>query len=131
MASRLGQYLIDANLTLKALIYLLFIPDIFYLLFGCPMDNFWLLSKKQSHSTDVNHCVWAIKFWPKGQQEPHKKVAFLCLVRCLVGFEPGTFQFDHNALTHLAPLYSENTLPRSAPQFSIWKCPQYLKKGIV
>ena len=67
MASRLGQHLVRAkskteNFGLLALYssYLFF-----YLLFDYPMANFWLLSSKQSHSPNVNHCIWAISFWPK------------------------------------------------------------------
>ena len=41
----------------------------FDLLFTCPMTNFWLLLRKQSHSPDVNHCIWAINFWSKGNSE--------------------------------------------------------------
>ena len=63
----LGSTSLKQNLRLKTLGYLLFIPAIyfFYPLFGCPMANFWLLSSKQSHSPNVNHCIWAISFWPK------------------------------------------------------------------
>ena len=39
----LGSTSLEQNLKLKTLSYLLFIP-IFYLLFGCPVANFWLLS---------------------------------------------------------------------------------------
>ena len=61
MASRLEQYL-----RLKTLGYLLFIPaNFFYLLFGCPMANFRLLLNIQYHSPNVNHCIWAISFWPR------------------------------------------------------------------
>ena len=63
----LGNTSLEQNLRLKTLGYLLFIPAIyfFYLLFGCPMANLWLLSSKQSHSPNVNHCIWAFSFWPK------------------------------------------------------------------
>ena len=37
-----------------------------YLLFGCPVVNVWLLLMKQSHSPNVNHCIWAIYFWLTG-----------------------------------------------------------------
>ena len=106
------------NLRLKTLVYLLFIPAIyfFYLLFGCPMANLWLLWSKQSHSTDVNHCIWAINFWLKagvlGDGSLH-----------LTEFP---VSFDHNAIT---PQIAENTLPRLKSSFSkMWKCPQYPKQ---
>ena len=63
---------------------MLFIPTFFYLLFGWPMENFWLLSSKQSHSPNVNHCIWAISFWPRaglGRVKP------LSLTECLVSFD--------------------------------------------
>ena len=40
-------------------------------------------------------------FQPEGHQEPHNEVGSLSLTTCLVGFEPGTFQFW---LIHLNPL---------------------------
>ena len=33
------------------------------LLFGCPTANFGLLSRGQSHSVDVNHCVFTFSTW--------------------------------------------------------------------
>ena len=39
---------------------------LFYVLFGCPMTNFWLVLKKQCHSADVNHFVFRLSiFDPK------------------------------------------------------------------
>ena len=114
----LGSTSLKQNLRLKTLGYLLFIPAIyfFYPLFGCPMANFWLLSSKQSHSPNVNHCIWAISFWPKaglgGVESVH-------LTECPVSN-------DHNAIK---PHIAENTLPRLKPSFSkMWKCSQYPKQ---
>ena len=67
----LGNTYLEQNLRLKTLDYLLFNPAVlflflsFYLLFGCPMVNFWLLPSKQSHSPNVNHCIWVFSFWPR------------------------------------------------------------------
>ena len=114
----MGNTFLEQNLRLKTLGYLLFIPAIyfFYLLFGCPMTNFWLLLSKHSHSPNVNHCIWAISFWPKAGLE---EVGSVRLTECPVSF-------DHNAITyHIA----ENALPRLKPSFSkMWKCPQYPKQ---
>ena len=109
---------LEQNLRLKTLVYLLFIPAIyfFYLLFGCSMANFWLLSNKQSHSPNVNHCIWVSVFGPKLDREG---LGSLHLIECPVSF-------DHNAIT---PQIAENTLPRLKPSFSkMWKCPQYPKQ---
>ena len=93
MASRL-----EKNLRLKALGYLLFVLAIFlYLLFGCPMANFWLLSSKQYHFPNVNHCIWAISFWPRAGM---RGVGSLYLTECPVSF-------DHNVIT---PQIAENSL---------------------
>ena len=71
---------------------------LFKLLFGCPTANFGSLLRGQSHSPDVDHCV--LHFRPEGHRESHNGVAFLSLAECLVGFEPGNFQF----LLRLKPL---------------------------
>ena len=64
----------------------------FYLLFGCPIAIFWLLLRKQSHSSDINHCIWAIESlvqrWLGGDGS-------LNLIECPVGF-------DRSGITHLA-----------------------------
>ena len=49
----------------------------------------------------VNHCTIP-NFQPEGNWEPSNEVESLCLAKCLVGFELGTFQFFLNALTHWA-----------------------------
>ena len=67
MTSRLGKHLLIAKS--KAENFGLFAAYpfyFFYLWFGCPMTEFWLLLRKQFHSLDVNHCTWAINFWAKG-----------------------------------------------------------------
>ena len=118
MASRLEQ-----NLSLKTLGYLLFIPAIFfsfffcfYLLFGCPMANFWLLSSKKYHSPSVDHCIWASSFWARAGMGG---AGSLHLTEC-------PLSFDYNAIT---PQIAENTLPRLKPSSSkVWKCPQYPKQ---
>ena len=85
----LGNTSLEQNLKIKTLDYLLFISAIFYLLFGCSRANFQLLLRKQSHSLDVNHCIQAINFWPKGDFE-----GLGVLIAFLVGFH-------HNDITHL------------------------------
>lgn len=96
---------LEQNLRLK---YLGYCPSpllVFYMLFGCPMLKLWLLQRKQSHSLYVNHCVWTINFWIKIDWESHKNVEESPRsVKCLVGFEMWTFQFDWNVLTNLATL---------------------------
>ena len=74
------------------------------------MANFGLLSRVQPHSPDVNHCV--LHFRPEGHWEPRGEVGSLSPAKCLVGFEPGTFQFllqCLNPLIHSPHL--EITLP--------------------
>ena len=79
----LGNTSVEQNLRLKTLVYLLFIPGIFFLLFGCPVTNFWLLSSKQSHSLNI------ITFWTRAGMGG---VGSLHLSERSVGF-------DHNAIT--------------------------------
>ena len=74
------------------------------------MANFGPLSRVQPHSLDVNHCV--LHFRPKGHWDPRGKVGSLSLSKCLVGFEPGSFEFlvqCLNPLIHSPHL--EITLP--------------------
>ena len=113
----LGNISLEQNLRLKTLGYLLFIPANFlYLLFRCPMTNFWLLPSKQSQSPNNNHSIYAIKFW---STDVLRGVGSLHLTECLVSF-------GHNAIT---PQIAENTLPRLKLSFSkMWKCPQYPKQ---
>ena len=66
MASRLGKHLYRAKSKTENFGLFALYPYIFYLLFPFSMANFWLLLRKQSHSHDVNHCIWAINFWSKG-----------------------------------------------------------------
>ena len=116
--SRLGQHLLRANSKVEnfglfALYSSFFL--FFICLFGCPMTKFWLLSSKQSLSPNVNHCNWAIRFWPRAGLG---RAGSLHLTECPVSF-------DRNAIT---PHIVENTLPRLKPSFSeIWKCSQYSK----
>ena len=111
-----GNTSLEQNLRLKTLVYLLFIPAFFYLLLVCPIANFWLLSRKQSHSPNVNYCIWAIIFSSRAGLEG---AGFLHLTEC-------TVNFDHNATT---PQIVENALPRVKPSFSkMWKCCQFLKQ---
>ena len=63
------------------------------------MANFGPLSRGQPHSPDVNHCV--LHFQPEGHREPCNEVGSLSPPECLVGIEPGTFQF---LLQRLNPL---------------------------
>ena len=114
MASRLGQHLLRAKSKAENFgLFALYSGYFFYLLFGCPMANVWLLSSKQSQSRNVNHCIWDISFWPKAGLGG---VGSLHLIECPVSF-------DHNAIT---PQIAENTLPKLEPSFSkMWKCPQY------
>ena len=64
----LGSTSLEQSLSLKTSIVNCSLSLLFcYLLVGCPMANLWLLSRKQSHSSDVNHCIWAINFWRESQ----------------------------------------------------------------
>ena len=49
------------------------------------------------HLPNVNQYV--IQFRPEHHQEPHDRVGSLNLAKSLVGVEPVTFQFYHNAST--------------------------------
>ena len=51
----------------------------------------WL---EQPHSPDVNHCVFSF-FYAKSRKVGSRSPALL-----VVGFEPGTFQFNHDAMTY-------------------------------
>ena len=55
---------LEQNIRLKTLGYLLFIPAIFFIC--CFPSPCRLLSRKQSSLPDVNHCIWTINFWSKG-----------------------------------------------------------------
>ena len=107
---------LEQNLRLKTLDYLLFIPAIFYLLFDCSMDNFWLLLKKQSHSPEVTHLAFELSiFDPKVTQRDCVSTPNLV--------SRGLWSQWHNPLTH-SPQTAENTLPIPAPSFyKIWKFP--------
>ena len=61
----LGNTSLEQNLRLETLDCLLFIPAIFYLLFGCSMVNFWLLLRKQSHSLMLIIASGLSSFGPK------------------------------------------------------------------
>ena len=117
MTSRLGQDLLRAKSKAENFgLFALYRSYFFYLLFCCPMANFWLLSSKKSHSSNVNHCIWALSFQPRAGMEG---VGSLHLAECPV-------TFDRMAIT---PQIAENTLPRLKPSFSkIWKCSQYAKQ---
>ena len=106
MAGRLEQHLLSAKSKAEnfGLITLYSSYLFFYLLLGCFMANFWLLSSKQSHSPNVNHCIWAISFWSRAEMEG---VGSLHLSECPVSF-------DHKAIT---PQIAGNTLPRFKPSF--------------
>ena len=119
MASWLGKHLRkieDLKLWVICSLSLLF----FYMLFVWPMANCWLLLRKQSQSPDVNHCIWAIKFWFKSELEGW--VSTLNWVASELWLQ------WHNALSHTLQI-AVNTLPRLSPRFSnMWKCPQYSKQ---
>ena len=57
-----GNTSLEQSLRLKTLGYLLFIPNIFYLMFGWPIANFWLSLRKKSHSPNASHCIWTNYF---------------------------------------------------------------------
>ena len=120
MASRLGQHLLRSKSKAEIFgLFALYSSYFFYLLFDCPMANFWLLSSKQYHSPSVNHCIWAISFWPRAEMGG---VWSLHLTEWPVSF-------DYKATT---PQITENTLLRLKPSFSkMWKCPPIPKTGIV
>ena len=66
MASRFGQHLLTEKSKAENIgLFALFSRYFFYLLFGYPIANFYLLSSKQSHSPNVNHCIWTISFSPE------------------------------------------------------------------
>ena len=115
MSSRLGQHLLRAKAKAENYwLFALYPCYFFYLLFGYPMVNFCLLLRKQSHSPNINHCIWDISFWPTAEWG----VGFLHLTEFPVGF-------DHNARI---PQITENTL--AILKFSLskmWKCPRYPK----
>ena len=112
----LGNTSLEQNLRLKTLGYLLFIPAIFYLLFGCPMANFSLLLRKQYHSPDVNHCICVSIFGPK--------VTRRVWVSTPKWVPSGLWSQSHNPLSHSLQI-AENTLPRLVPRFSkMWGFPQ-------
>ena len=118
MACRLEQHLLSAKSKAENFgLFTLYSSYLFfYLLLGCFMANFWLLSSKQSHSPNVNHCIWAISFWHRAEMGG---VGSLRLTKSPVSFR-------HKAIT---PHIAENTLPRFKPSFSkIWKCSQYPKQ---
>ena len=117
MLSRLGQHLLRAKSKAEHFgLFSLYSCYFLYLQFGSPMTNFWLLLRKQSHSPNVNHRIWAISFWPKAGLGG---VGSLHLTECPV-------RFDHNAITSQI---EKNALPRLKPSFSkLWKCPQYPKQ---
>ena len=117
MASRYGQHLLRAKSKTESFGLFAFYSSYFvYLLFGCPMANFWLLSSKQSHSPSVDHCISTISFQPRAGIGG---VGSLHLTECQVSF-------DHNAIK---PQIAENPLPRLKPSFyKIRKCPQYPKQ---
>ena len=50
---------------------------------------------------DINHCVF-INFQSKVQWQPSNMIGSVGPAEPLMGFESGSFQFDHNALTHQA-----------------------------
>ena len=114
MACRLEQHLLSAKSKAENFgLFTLYSSYLFFhLLLGCFMANFWLLLSKQSHSPNVNHCIWAISFLSKAGLGG---VGSLHLIECPVSF-------DHNAVT---PQIAQDTLPRLKPSFSkISKCPQ-------
>ena len=112
MSSRLGQHLLRSKSKAENFgLFALYSSYFFYLLFDRPMANFWLLSSKQSHSLNVNHCIWAISFRPGAEMGG---VRSLHLTEWPVSF-------DCKAIT---PQIAEDTLPRFKPSFSkMWECP--------
>ena len=118
MSSRLGQHLLRSKSKAENFgLFALYSSYFFYLLFDCPMANFWLLSSKQSHSLNVNHCIWAISFRPGAEMGG---VRSLHLTEWPVSF-------DCKAIT---PQIAEDTLPDLNQVFP--KCgnapPQYPKQ---
>ena len=68
MAYRLGKHLLRAKSKTENFGLFALYPAIFYLLFDCPMANFWLLLRKQYYSPDVNHCICVSIFGPQVTQ---------------------------------------------------------------
>ena len=63
-----------------------------------PHGQLWAIIKGTASFANVNRCT--IQFRPKGHRETRNKIDSLNSAECIVGFEPGTFRFHHNALTH-------------------------------
>ena len=119
MACKPGQHLLRAkskteNFGLLALHSCYF----FFSAVGCAMTNHWLLLKKQFHSSDVNHCIWAVNFLPKDEWEGLGLNTLLS--ELLLKY--------HNPFSH-SPELVKNTLPNFGHSFSkMWKCLQYPKQ---
>ena len=115
----LGNTSLEQSLRSKTLGYLFLITAL-SLLFGCPMSNVWLLPRKQSHSLNANHCIWATYFGPKvtGRgwiSTPNWVPSGLCS-NC------------HNPISY-TPQIAENTLSRLSHSFyKMWSCPKYPKQ---
>ena len=106
MASRLGQHLLRAKSKAESFgLFALYSSYFFYLLFDCHMVNVRLLSSKQFHSPNVNHCIWAISFWSRAEMGG---IGSVHLTECPVSF-------DHKAIT---PQIAGNTLASHKPSFS-------------
>ena len=72
-------------------------PLFFYLLLACPTVNSGKFFRGQPLSPNVNHCVCQV-FQTKVYWKPYNGVGSLSLTKHLLGFAPGTFCFDVNAL---------------------------------
>ena len=120
MVSRHGKHLLTAKSKAENFGLLALYPCyFFYLLFGCSMVNFWLFLRKQSHSLDVNHRIWAINFWSKGDSEGLGLYSWV---------SSELWSQWNDPLTH-SPQIAKTTLPRLAPTFSkMWKSLQYRKQ---
>ena len=111
--SDLSNTLLKQNLRLKTLGYLLFILLFSYLLFGCPMANFYW-------GNTLTHPMLITAFWLFLVQSWLEGIEPLHLNECPVSF-------DHNAINHVAthPKLQKIIFPGLHPVFT--KCPQYPK----
>ena len=70
MAPRLGQHIFKAKSKAGNFgLFALYSSFSFYLLFGCPMANFWLLLSKNSHSASLSYRICGISLWPSAGME--------------------------------------------------------------
>ena len=79
-----------------------------------------IIKERVSHSPDVNHCIYAINFWPKVDWK---------LLVLYTRLKTQWVWSQCLSLLSSPPQIAEDTLPRLVPSLpKIWKCPQYPKR---